>query len=249
MPNNSGPPLKPDLWLQQRLTNLSYPPPQYESSWYGPHNALLSHYFPYQQQFLVKPQSRIRVGPPLAADELDLPSFEVEVSFDLPGPESADDNLNLDEVSFESTGAPVTSRNAAGQDQSYIPDFIVCKATQFTTHDRTLLIAEVKVQPAKSRNEKVKFEVQMTDYMKAYAKSHDDTTANPDMRIKDLYGLLICGPYVQIFLLESTGARIIEQKYTPQLTINSGVVQELLRNIAVENWATYDASAIPQVQQ
>ena len=60
MPDLPFPPLQPQNRLIERLRNTVTSNPHYEATWYGPYNAVLSHYFPYQQRFLIKPQPKLR---------------------------------------------------------------------------------------------------------------------------------------------------------------------------------------------
>jgi hypothetical protein len=100
MSHNSPPSLEPERWLVERLRNITRFDPRFESSWYGPYNALLSHYFPYQQRFLIKPQSKFR-----AAQEADVSfsSVHAEPSVELDGPPD-DDSLQAADLSMNSMG-------------------------------------------------------------------------------------------------------------------------------------------------
>ncbi|KAN0085720.1 hypothetical protein V8E55_006854 [Tylopilus felleus] len=212
------PPLQPEQWLVQRLENIAQFDPRFEASWYGPYNALLSHYFPYQQQFLIKPQPKIR-----DAEEADVSfsSVQAEPSIEL--------DESLDEDSFAAVDLSMNSMGFAtftGTGRIYIPDFIVAKATQFASHDRPLLIAEVKVDEPTDEFDWVTYQNQLDEYM--------DSLSNQMSSDTPLVGLLICGTKVKIFRLEGPGSSITMDRATH--SINSKAVRELLQKISTDNW-------------
>jgi hypothetical protein len=54
-------PVRPlDQWLDTRLDSTLKENLRYEASWYGPINSLLTHVFPLQQRFMIKPQPKLR---------------------------------------------------------------------------------------------------------------------------------------------------------------------------------------------
>ncbi|KAF9237716.1 hypothetical protein BU15DRAFT_75708 [Melanogaster broomeanus] len=207
----------PPLWLQRRLRVFDDIPPRYESSWYGPHNSLFSHFFPGEQQFLVKPQPKIR------------PSFDPDASFSSTMAErsfgGSDEGSDFGDISFSSDGGPALPRTRGGGGPNHIPDFIIAKATEFAHQDRTLFIVEVKVDASQSLHFASS---QLLRYMEAYLANHDD--------VDDLFGLLIRGTKVHVLSLVDRQVVIDENA----IDINDQRIWDLLHHIAQQNWATYE---------
>ena len=218
MSRNSPPPLEPEWWLVQRLRNITRFDPRFESSWYGPYNALLSHYFPYQQQFLIKPQAKFR-----AAQEADVSfsSVQAEPSVELDGPPD-EDSLRVADLSINSMGFLALTSSGS----TFIPDFIVAKATQFATLDTPLLVVEIKLEESTDKSVWVTYQNQVDEYMGSIANQMSGNTP--------LVGLLICGTKVKIFRLESPSDVVKMDKVTR--SINGKTVRELLLKIATDNW-------------
>ena len=101
----------PDLpippWLATRLrTAGGEGSPRYEASLYGPINCLLMWHFPVAQQYMIKPQGKIR------------PQYDSDIA----------DGDDLARISLDSYGGEVIPRDERGGEQSVkIPDFIVVK--------------------------------------------------------------------------------------------------------------------------
>lgn len=135
------------------------------------------------------------------------------------------DSLHLD-VSMTSEGAFVFS----GPGPTYIPDFIVAKATQFPTHDTTLLVIEVKLREPKEEEGWVILTAQLHEYMCVIPQQHQQDTR--------LVGLLICGTSVQISTLNDRGQVIVtdDVKYDLASDTGSKAIWQLLLAIAIENW-------------
>ena len=102
-------------WLGERLLTTEQQYVQYESSFEGPHNALLFSLFPPQEGFLVKPKGRLRAQASLSASS------------------------SSSSVSTDSTSQPVQR----GSDNVF-PDFLICRATAAPHGDRPFLIWELK---------------------------------------------------------------------------------------------------------
>jgi hypothetical protein len=118
------PPVQPlDEWLQRRLASTIEEDLRYEASFYGPINSLLTHVFPLQQQFMVKPQPKLH---PVAG---------------MPPPQS--DAESSEQVSIDSMNNVVQSRKA-GRVLTDEPDFIVVKAGFEYGGDLALAVVEVK---------------------------------------------------------------------------------------------------------
>ena len=211
MPNLPLPPLHPEEWLAERFVHVAEFDPRFESSWYGLHIALLSHYFPYQQTFLVRPQPKIR------------DSYEEELSFSSIRAESSmmadSENSFVGDTSITSTGVLTLPGLSY-----HVPDFTVTKATQYTTHDRLLLLVEVKPREPNEARWTVHIS-QMDGYMEA-ASQHLEKGAG-------LVGLLICGTTVQVCRLASPGAQVTADKMTYEL--NSVAIRQLLHSISKDN--------------
>jgi hypothetical protein len=95
----------------------------YEASFYGPINSLLTHVFPLQQRFMVKPQPKLH---PVAG---------------MPSPHS--EAKSSGRVSINSMNNVVQSRQA-GRISTDEPDFIVVKAGFEYRGDLALAVIEVK---------------------------------------------------------------------------------------------------------
>ncbi|KAF8547788.1 hypothetical protein OG21DRAFT_1517028 [Imleria badia] len=213
------PPVDPEQWLVQRLANIAQFNPRFESAWYGPYNALLSHYFPYQQYFLVKPQPKIR----------DADMHDEDISFSSTQAESSVVADALDEASSSAANLSLTSTGAlvlSNAGSTYVPDFVVVKATQFATQDTPLLVVEVKLHEPMNDSDWVASEHQMDRYM--------DSLGSHMPRGSRLTGLLICGKKVKIFRWE--GPKYGVKMDTMKRSINGKIVRNLLWNIATENW-------------
>lgn len=104
------------LWLRTRLKALNCYNTRHEASHYGPTNGLLVHAFPLEDNFLVKPQPKVR----LPAD---------------------DDAVN---TSFDSYAGMVPVRGEDELD-IYIPDFVVVRAGPNTVSDRAIIVVENKL--------------------------------------------------------------------------------------------------------
>lgn len=212
MPNLSLPPLHPEDWLAERFVHIAEFDPRFESSWYGLHIALLSHYFPYQQKFLIKPQPRIR---DLYEEEPSFSSIQAESSM------TADSEVSfVGDASITSTGV-LTLPGLSYR----VPDFTVTKATQYATHDRLLLLVEVKPREP-DEADWIVYTAQMDGYMEA-AGQHLEKGAS-------LVGLLICGTTVQVRRLAGPEAQITVDKTTYKLS--SVAIRQLLHDISEDNW-------------
>jgi hypothetical protein len=154
---DEGPPLRPQEWLIRRLKQ---PKTRFESQLYGPHCALLSHYFPYQRQFLVKPQSKILPEyEPMSNVSFSSACAETSFTIDDCILESSTDHIA--DLSLSSTGVPIIPHSMGGPSGAvYIPDFIVAKATEFSNADESILIVEDKRGYSLSTS-------QLADYMDA----------------------------------------------------------------------------------
>ena len=213
MPNSPLPPLHPKEWLAERFIRVAESDPRFESSWYGLHIALLSHYFPYQNKFLIKPQPKVRDS---YEEELSFYSDRAETSMssDLDGGFAGD-------TSITSTGVLTLPGLSY-----HIPDFTVTKATQFTTHDKLLLLVEVKPREPENMKDWKSFGAQMEAYMDA-ASHHLEKGAS-------LVGLLICGTVAQVCKLARPGAEIVTDR--KRYDVNSIAIRQLLHDLAEENW-------------
>jgi len=118
------PPVRPlDEWLQRRLASTIEEDLRFEASFYGPINSLLTHVFPLQQRFMVKPQPKLH---PVAG---------------MPPPQSEAESS--ERVSIDSMNNVVQSRKA-GRVSTDEPDFIVVKAGFEYGGDLALAVVEVK---------------------------------------------------------------------------------------------------------
>jgi len=118
------PPVRPlDEWLQRHLASTIEEDLRYEASFYGPINSLLTHVFPLQQRFMVKPQPKLH---PVAG---------------MPPPQSEAESS--ERVSIDSMNNVVQSRKA-GRVSTDEPDFIVVKAGFEYGGDLALAVVEVK---------------------------------------------------------------------------------------------------------
>lgn len=104
------------LWLRSRLRALDRYNTRHEASHYGPTNGLLVHAFPLEDNFLVKPQPKVR----LPADE---------------------DAVN---TSFDSYAGMVPSRGE-NELNMFIPDFVVVRAGPDNVSDRAIIVVENKL--------------------------------------------------------------------------------------------------------
>ncbi|KAF8130339.1 hypothetical protein EV363DRAFT_1219313 [Boletus edulis] len=215
MPNLPLPSLRPDGWLTRRLANVAEFSPRFEASWYGPYNALLSHYFPYQQHFLVKPQPRVRAVQPEIGD-ISFSSIQADSS-----------TISSDEANFSADLSMTSMGNFAVHGGSTIvPDFIVTKATEFASHDKALLLVEVKPCMPDIESDMVAYEYQMDSYMDRIAEQLEEG--------RRLVGLLVCGTEVTISRLDGPECAIqVDQR---SHDINSTTIRELLLDIARDNW-------------
>jgi hypothetical protein len=118
------PPVRPlDEWLQRHLASTIEEDLRFEASFYGPINSLLTHVFPLQQRFMVKPQPKLH---PVAG---------------MPPPQSEAESS--ERVSIDSMNNVVQSRKA-GRVSTDEPDFIVVKAGFEYGGDLALAVVEVK---------------------------------------------------------------------------------------------------------
>ena len=104
------------LWLRSRLRALNHYNTRHEASHYGPTNGLLVHTFPLEDNFLVKPQPKVR----LPADE---------------------DAAN---TSFDSYAGTVPPRGENESDM-FIPDFVVVRAGPDNVSDSAIIVVENKL--------------------------------------------------------------------------------------------------------
>ncbi|KAH7905854.1 hypothetical protein BJ138DRAFT_1183439 [Hygrophoropsis aurantiaca] len=224
-PANAGPELDFQAWLQHRFLNLEHHPTRYEASLYGPLNGVLTHYFPLDRQFLVKPQPKLR--PAFDPNDVSISSIGVETSFVEEDPDEDLDDPVL-QLSFDSDGGDVLPRAMGGGEGGVpVPDFFVAKATHFLTNDQTLLIVEVKPgEDPVTRTDKE----QLLEYMELYSLNHQD--------IPSTMGLLVHGVFVRIFTWSGPDT-INEADHV--LGINSREFKQILQRIATDNWAIYQA--------
>jgi len=220
------PSLQPDQWLVNRIQSTAADPRPHklEASWYGIHNALLSHYFTYNQRFLIKPQAKIRED---CSESISVSSTHAEASF----------SASSTSISASRPLALVTSTGGMAGTESrnvLIPDFFVVKATEYATHDTPLLVVEVKTEEPSTRREWKVATDQLHEYMGRIAHHHGQ--AGTRLR---LHGLLICGIKVKISS-SSPGAQpgdpLVRQDRKEHNITNSRELWKLLRDIAVANW-------------
>jgi hypothetical protein len=174
-------PLMPD-WLSDRITAAGGEfSGRYEASLYGPVCAFLTKHFPVDQQFMVKPQGKIR------------PSFE-----------SATDDLDdLVRISLDSYADEVLPRDQPGAESGVeIPDFIVVKASRGLHGDRVLVVIEVK-RIGVSVDSGV---VRLGEYMGAFA---DKTTSSGLPLFNSLRGMLVIGSMVKLVELSHPTAPLL----------------------------------------
>ncbi|KAG5349369.1 hypothetical protein C0989_004354 [Termitomyces sp. Mn162] len=152
-PKKAGLSKELEPWLQTRILNISENPPRYEASWYGPYNALLSHFFPYTRQFMVKPQPKLRPRRAINPGE------------------------SISNISLASAGYPVQSHAVLDESRLesdvFIPDFIVAKATESLEADQSLLQVEIKVHTDETSWEMGR--VQLQRYMSRHMCSEGST--------------------------------------------------------------------------
>jgi hypothetical protein len=114
-------PLEP--WLESRImSTLTDPNVHYESSQYGPINGLLSHVFPIQRRFMVKPQAKLR-------------------------PVGLREELNDARTSIDSNSNEMLSRTTAGGKRETgidEPDFVIVKSGPNYGDDVPVAIVEIK---------------------------------------------------------------------------------------------------------
>ena len=134
--------------------------------------------------------------------------------------EDTHDGLTGD-TSITSTGVLVTPVSTFR-----IPDFTVTKATEFATHDRLLLLVEVKSREPQNTKDWAAFGTKMDEYMEA-ASQHLEKGAG-------LIGLLICGTVAEVSRLASPCAKIVTDK--KRHDVNSPPIRRLLHGLARENW-------------
>ena len=168
---------KPPQWVYDRLAATGGEnKARYEASLYGPLNAFLTSYFGVDQNFMVKPQPKIR------------PEF-IGNSEDV-----------LFRPSLDSYHAEVLPRSFGGfEAQLRSPDFIVVKATASRDNDRLLLVVEIKPSDMFEENAVE----QLSEYMGMLADKHRHDTKEP-LFANTLHGLLILGDHVRILPLPLT---------------------------------------------
>lgn len=195
--------------------NLAEFDPRFEASWYGPYNALLSHYSPYQQCFLVKPQPKVREVEPEIGD-ISFSSIQADSSA-----------ISSNEASFSADLSMTSMGNFVVHGGSIImPDFIVTKATEFASHDKVLLLVEVKPRTPETESDMAAYMYQMDSYMDRVAEQLPEGAR--------LVGLLVCGTEVTISRLDGPKGAIRVDQVSHD--INSTTVRELLLDIARDNW-------------
>ncbi|KIL56343.1 hypothetical protein M378DRAFT_17159 [Amanita muscaria Koide BX008] len=163
-------------WVLQRLIAVGGETgPRYEASLYGPTNSLLVSYFPVTDQFMVKPQGKIR-------------------------PEFVNDSDATVRASLDSYHAEVLPRGFGGSEVGVgIPDFIVVKATEAKDNDRVLLVVEIKSSDRTAGDAAE----QLGNYLAAF--SHKNIAGTQEPLFNVLYGLLIVGKKVQLLTLPISG--------------------------------------------
>jgi hypothetical protein len=206
----AAPPNQPiPLWLAARLRSAGGDlSPRYEASLYGPINSLLVWYFPVTQQFMIKPQAKIRP----------------EYSYDMVD----DGDEDMVRVSLDSYDAEVLPREEEGGESSLkVPDFIAVKATASLHNDRVLFVVEVKrlhmsLQSAKE---------QLAEYFGALVDKHRFSDGQP--LFDHLEGLLVVGNLVTFATLATPGAIV---QFSPFHDIAGGAVHTFVRAIAAAHW-------------
>lgn len=133
-------------WLRRRLERSENGgrSPHFETSLYGPINMMLFNWFPHTDNFMVKPQARIR-------EPLD---------------DIGDDEFDEANISVESTGALVPGSGSGNVQGDYMLDWIVAKATESATGDRPILVVEVK----RNNSRRTKSVQQLVDYMERFGQ-------------------------------------------------------------------------------
>lgn len=208
-----GPPLNVDEWLMKRINNFANDPPRYEASWYGPYNALLWHYFPYKQQFMVKPQPKLR------------PVYTVESLGPQQNVESTQEKL-----SYASAGHLVLPRKKRGRESNVVvPDFTVVKASESVgpeNPDRPFLYVEVKP------NTEIEEWTTGRNQLHKYMRHHVDTIKT------DADGLLICGAEAEIYRqIYKVNKVVPPRRVGRRCCIKDGPVQEFLHRLSTKNWS------------
>lgn len=129
----------------------------------------------------------------------------------------------FDELSVDSYGHPVPSRNVPGSNNGVkFPDFVVVKASDTLTDDTLLLIVEVKI----SDNSRSLASLQIMDYlMKAASRRRDPL----------LKGLLIQGNKTAVFQLGPDGQP--QQRSGRRFNTGGDGFGKFLHSTAVRNWA------------
>ena len=120
----------------------------------------------------------------------------------------------------------LTSMGGLAGGSTFVPDFIVAKATGFVSHDRALLLVEIKPRKPGTQSTRKKYEYQMNQYMDFIAEQIPEDAK--------LVGLLICGTEVTMYTLE--GPRSLCVMDVARHDINSVTIRELLLDIAKDNW-------------
>src|SRR5258707_7469287 len=204
---NAPPNLPIPDWLAARLQSAGGQlSPRYEASLYGPINCLLTWYFPITQQFMIKPQGKIR------------PQYSSDIV----------DDEDLVRVSLDSYGGEVLSRDESGGEQSVkIPDFTVVKATASLHNDRVLMIVEAK-HPDMSLDAA---KGQMAEYFGSLVDKHRFSDGGP--LFDHLEGLLVLGSTVLLAHLPTPGGQVA---FSPPFDITDNIVHNFIRRIAVANW-------------
>jgi hypothetical protein len=169
---------KPPTWVYNRITATGGKlGARYEASMYGPINSFLSSYFPAHQNFMVKPQPKLR------------PEFV---------PDGSDPGAR---ISHDSYRASVIPRAFPGLEEGLLsPDFIVIKATSEKDNDELLLVVEIKPKDRSLQNA----EEQLVDYMESVANKVRVDTNEPICK-GEVKGMLVVGDKVTLLALPIGG--------------------------------------------
>ena len=110
-----------------------------------------------------------------------------------------------------------------------IPDFIISKATQFSTHDTTLLVVEVKGPDSEEELSRQ----QLYEYMERICQQHQRNTK--------LVGLLVSAATIEVYTIE-IGGNIESDEIQYDLTSDADnkAVWQVLHDIATDNWTYAD---------
>jgi hypothetical protein len=236
------PTLRLEKWVAERLQVLSDQNPRYEASWYGPHNALLNHFFPRERKFLVKCQPKLRPVYETRTNELSEEKQAVDrlrsATLNLPETEQDNDEASdndtdeyIEDNSLSSTGGPVLPRITPGREVDlFVPDFVVAKATRTARADTHLLIVEIKVEDTADN-----FHI-AREQVNAYLDRH----LQMDQGCQSIDGMIVCGGSIEVYTLNRQGPSALTGG---PWRITGRAVRGFLLRIAKQNWFMAEADA------